>query len=196
MSAAKLITRLTLQPHPEGGWYREIYRSPTRVETPQGGRSALTAIYYLLERGQLSRWHVVRADELWHFYGGAPLELFEYDPTLRRLARHVLGPVATVGADDGVDAAAGSGRSAAEGALGAAVGAGTAAAAVGPARETISVAVIPTGIWQAARSLGAYSLVGCTVGPGFDFADFQFVSDLTSRADHFRGELAPLVSLL
>jgi uncharacterized protein len=165
MSAADLITKLALQPHPEGGWYREIYRSPTRVETARGSRSALTTIYYLLERGQLSRWHVVQADELWHFDGGAPLELFEYDPASRRLARHVLGPVTGGGAVPGTSA-------------------------------TTSVAVIPAGIWQAARSLGTYSLVGCTVGPGFDFADFQFVSDSPSRADHFTGDLAPLASLL
>lgn len=162
MSPAELITRLALQPHPEGGWYREIYRSPTRVETSRGSRSALTTIYYLLEQGQLSRWHVVQADELWHFYGGAPLELFEYHPVPRKLMRHVLGPVATV------DAASG----------------------------TTSVAVIPKGVWQAARSLGPYSLLGCTVGPGFDFADFQFVSGLPSSADHFTVDLAPLACLL
>jgi uncharacterized protein len=162
MSAAELVIKLALQPHPEGGWYREIYRSATRVETGRGSRSALTTIYYLLERGQLSRWHVVQADELWHFYGGAPLELFEYDPASRELMRHVLGPVATFDDTSG----------------------------------TASVAVIPTGVWQAARSLGAYSLVGCTVGPGFDFADFQFVSGLPLHADHFTGDLARLASLL
>src|SRR5262249_48899091 len=88
-----LVSKLALHPHPEGGWYREIYRSPTRVETARGPRSALTTIYYLLEQGQLSRWHVVQADELWHFYAGEPLELLEYDPVTGRFARHVLGPV-------------------------------------------------------------------------------------------------------
>jgi predicted cupin superfamily sugar epimerase len=150
--ASGLIDKLALQPHPEGGWYREIYRSPTRVETARGSRSAITTIYYLLERHQLSRWHVVQADELWHFYAGAPLELLEYDPTTRTLTRHELS-------------------------------------------ET-SVGVIPAGVWQAARSLGEYSLVGCTVGPGFEFADFQFTSDLPSHADHFKGDLAAFASLL
>jgi predicted cupin superfamily sugar epimerase len=150
--ASGLIDKLALQPHPEGGWYREIYRSPTRVETARGSRSAITTIYYLLERHQLSRWHVVQADELWHFYAGAPLELLEYDPATRRLTRHELN-------------------------------------------ET-SVGVIPAGVWQAARSLGEHSLVGCTVGPGFEFADFQFTSDLPSHADHFKGDLAPFASLL
>ena len=151
-SARQLVDKLALQPHPEGGWYREIYRSPTRVETARGPRSAITTIYYLLERHQLSRWHVVQADELWHFYAGAPLELLEYDPTTRKLVRHELS-------------------------------------------ET-SVAVIAAGVWQAARSLGEYSLVGCTVGPGFEFSDFQFTSDLPSHADHFKGDLAPFASLL
>jgi predicted cupin superfamily sugar epimerase len=150
--ARDLVEKLGLQPHPEGGWYREIYRSPTRVQTARGSRSAITTIYYLLERQQLSRWHVVQADELWHFYAGAPLELLEYDPTTRKLVRHQLG-------------------------------------------ET-SVAVIPTGVWQAARSLGEHSLVGCTVGPGFEFADFQFTSDLPSHTEHFQGDLAAFASLL
>jgi len=150
--ARDLVGKLALQPHPEGGWYREIYRSPTRVDTARGSRSAITTIYYLLERHQLSRWHVVQADELWHFYAGAPLELLEYDPTTRKLVRHELSEA--------------------------------------------SVAVIPTAVWQAARSLGEYSLVGCSVGPGFEFADFQFTSDLPSHADHFKGDLAPLASLL
>ena len=51
--AAEMVAQLALQPHPEGGWYREIYRSPTRVETARGSRSALTTIYYLLESSQL-----------------------------------------------------------------------------------------------------------------------------------------------
>src|SRR6202007_3242805 len=121
--------------HPEGGWYREIYRSATRVETARGSRSALTTIYYLLEQNQLSRWHVVQADELWHFYCGAPLELLEYDPVARRLGRHVLGHVAGH-------------------AVGHAVGDGTSDVVGGGASNAAPVAVIPTGVWQAARSLG------------------------------------------
>jgi uncharacterized protein len=155
--AAELVNKLALQPHPEGGWYRELYRSPTRVETAHGSRSALTTIYYLLEQNQLSRWHVVQADELWHFYGGAPLELLAYSALSRKLTRHVLGEV-TAGAT--------------------------------------SVAVIPTDVWQAARSLGEYTLVGCTVGPGFEFADFQFVSELPSHRGHFAGDLAAFADLL
>jgi predicted cupin superfamily sugar epimerase len=184
--ASDLIGKLALQPHPEGGWYREIYRSPTRVQTARGSRSAITTIYYLLERHQLSRWHVVQADELWHFYAGAPLELVEYDPTSRKLVRHMLGHVAA--ASPGAVVPAGTA------AIPPSAGAGAAVRHDAPG--AICVAVIPTGVWQAARSLGEYSLVGCTVGPGFEFADFQFTSDLPSHADHFKGELAPFASLL
>src|SRR6185437_15090096 len=69
MQARDIIRLLSLQPHPEGGWYREIHRSGLQVEAPQGRRTALTTIYYLLERDQVSRWHVVEADEIW--LGGA-----------------------------------------------------------------------------------------------------------------------------
>src|SRR5215468_7557350 len=51
-----LTDELDLEPHPEGGWYREIYRSSDRVQTARGARSAITAIHYLLERDQISRW--------------------------------------------------------------------------------------------------------------------------------------------
>ena len=191
--ATELIARLNLAPHPEGGWYREIYRSATRVETARGSRSALTTIYYLLEQEQLSRWHVVQADEIWHFYAGAPLELVAYAPDTRSFERHVLGDVGGAAAaendvaDNGLGAASGG-----------AVAAGGLAATpwVESVASAASVAVIPTGVWQAARSLGEYSLVGCTVGPGFEFADFQFVSALPSHADHFSGDLARFASLL
>jgi hypothetical protein len=89
--AADVIHRLALQPHPEGGWYREIHRSSQRVSTARGPRSALTDIYYLLERSQLSRWHVVDADEAWHFHDGAPLQLYLYDPADRLLTAPLLG---------------------------------------------------------------------------------------------------------
>src|SRR5512142_791752 len=91
--AVDLISQLALQPHREGGWYREIYRSPVVVQTARGPRSALTTIYYLLESTQLSRWHVVQADELWHFYAGAPLELLAYTPGTRAFERRLLGPL-------------------------------------------------------------------------------------------------------
>jgi len=157
MKARELVDQLSLLPHPEGGWYREVYRSRERVQTRRGLRSALTTIRYLLEQQQLSRWHVVESPEIWHFYDGAPLDLFAYVPATRHLARHVLGHV-------------------------------------GEGNE--SVVVIEAGVWQAARSRGELSLVGCTVGPGFEFEDFRFVAALPDHEAHFTGELAELAHLL
>ncbi|HEY2287961.1 MAG TPA: cupin domain-containing protein [Streptosporangiaceae bacterium] len=72
-----LARRLDLQPHPEGGWYRQTWRSPVSFEPAGygGPRRAATAIYFLLQPGERSRWHVVRSDELWLWHSGGPLEL-------------------------------------------------------------------------------------------------------------------------
>ena len=155
--ARDLIESLALRPHPEGGWYREIYRSRMRVAGPSGARTALTTIYYLLERGAKSRWHIVAADEIWHFYHGAPLELFGYDPQSQVSTRQVL------------DA---------------------------PTEGREPVAILPAGIWQAARTLGDYSLVGCSVAPGFEFADFKLIAELAHHEPHFAGPLKALRDLL
>lgn len=157
MQARTLIDKLDLKPHPEGGSFREIHRSSERVRTSRGARCAITAVYYLLERNQISRWHVVEADEIWHFYEGSPLELLAYDPQPRALVRRVLGSM-----KDGQE----------------------------------RIAVIGKGTWQAARSLGDFSLVGCDVGPGFDFDDFRLVASLSGHLLHFEDKLAPYTSLL
>jgi len=157
MQARAVIDKLDLKPHPEGGSYREIYRSSERVQTVRGARSAITSVYYLLERNQISRWHVVEADEIWHFYEGSPLELLAYDLEARALVRCVLGNT--------VD-------------------------------NHERAAVVRKGFWQAARSMGDFSLMGCSVGPGFDFEDFRFVVSLPGHRVHFEGELAPFASLL
>jgi len=74
--AKALIERLRLAPHPEGGWFRETYRDAAPDGKTDAGRGRMTAIYYLLEVGDLSAWHrVTDADEIWHFYAGAPLAL-------------------------------------------------------------------------------------------------------------------------
>jgi hypothetical protein len=72
-----LAELLDLEPHPEGGWYRQTWRSPVSFTPPgyPGQRSAATAIYFLLHPGEQSRWHVVRSDELWLWHHGGPLEL-------------------------------------------------------------------------------------------------------------------------
>jgi hypothetical protein len=70
ITAAAVIAALGLQPHPEGGWYRETFRAPAT-----GARSAVTAIHFLLEAGQQSHWHRVDADEIWCWHAGSPLAL-------------------------------------------------------------------------------------------------------------------------
>ncbi len=77
--AASVIARLALAPHPEGGFYRELYRSERAVPTEHGERSALTAIYYLLTAETFSAWHRLRSDETWHFHQGAPLSIETLD---------------------------------------------------------------------------------------------------------------------
>ena len=154
--AKALIRKLGLQPHPEGGFYREIHRSGETVSTRRGGRSAVTTIYFLLPRGARSLFHRVESDEIWHHYEGAPLRLLRLDPDFGGKEELRLGP------------------------LGAKAGRG---------KGMAPVAVIPRGHWQAAESLGDYTLVGCTVGPGFDFADFRMVDARTGRKirERFRG---------
>jgi predicted cupin superfamily sugar epimerase len=96
--AAELIAALKLQPHPEGGHYREIFRSPcaVRPETPGDGRptrSALTSIDFLLRRGEFSAWHRVASDEAWHLLEGGPLRLWVMSPAGDRVEAIVLAPV-------------------------------------------------------------------------------------------------------
>ena len=130
MTAAELIKVLALQPHPEGGHYRETFRDDAEVG-PQG-RAASTAIYFLLQAGEVSRWHTVDAVEIWHYYAGDPLEITVHRDGARD--RYVLG----------ADIAAGQ-------------------------RPQV---IVPVMAWQMARPLGAWTLVGCTVAPGFEFAGF------------------------
>jgi predicted cupin superfamily sugar epimerase len=83
LPAEEVVRLLGLLPHPEGGAYRETFRAPA----PDGGRGASTAIYYLLRFGELSAWHRVDADEVWHHYAGAPLELSFSDNGERSVLR-------------------------------------------------------------------------------------------------------------
>lgn len=154
--AAWLVRTLELSPHPEGGHYREVFRSDSRVrrETPPAERTAATSIYFLLAAGEHSRWHRVASDEIWHFYEGDPLELLWLDERAGRLHRELLGPVA---------------------------------------EEARPVRVVPAGCWQAARPLGGFTLVGCSVAPGFDFADFALLSDRPGEAEAARRSFPELV---
>jgi predicted cupin superfamily sugar epimerase len=145
-----LIRTLALIPHPEGGYYGEVYRSSAAVEPTdaRGSRAAITTIYFLLTDGAASRWHRVNSDEIWHFYEGAPLDLWMMSPRDWQVTDHMLGPLS-----DG----------------------------------DRPVMAVPAGWWQAARTRGSYTLVGCTVAPGFDFRDFTLADESMStslRAKH------------
>jgi predicted cupin superfamily sugar epimerase len=139
-SAADLIARLELQPHPEGGHFRETFRDP---RTDAHGRSVSTAIYFLLARGERSHWHRIDAVEIWHYYAGSALTLQIADGGDSRSVR--LGPN---------------------------LAAGEAPQAIVPARA-----------WQAAETSGYWTLVGCTVAPGFDFATFELAPKGWEPAD-------------
>lgn len=132
-SAEDIIRLLELEPHPESGYYREMFRDSRTVD---GGRAASTAIYFLLVKGQRSYWHRVDATEVWHYYAGAPMEL--------RI----------------VEEEAGGGEVLVR--LGADLRTG----------ERPQMAV-PAGAWQMAESLGEWTLIGCTVAPGFEFSGFE-----------------------
>jgi predicted cupin superfamily sugar epimerase len=103
-SARALVARLNLEPHPEGGHYREIYRSPATVRPADDRplRSAATTIYFLLAAGEHSAWHRVRSDEIWHHSEGGPLQMFVASPAIDRVATVTLDrehPVHVVTAD-------------------------------------------------------------------------------------------------
>jgi predicted cupin superfamily sugar epimerase len=93
--ATELLRLLALEPHVEGGHYRRIYESATKIAFGNEARSRATAtsIYYLLAACEISRWHSVDADELWHWYEGESIELLRFDPRDGQLTRHKLGPV-------------------------------------------------------------------------------------------------------
>ncbi|QWG26146.1 cupin domain-containing protein [Bradyrhizobium sediminis] len=129
-TAAEIIARLELKPHPEGGHYRETFRD-SRVDAD--GRSASTAIYFLLARGERSHWHRIDAVETWHYYAGHALTLQVADNADWRTVR--LGSDLTAG--------------------------------------ELPQVVVPAQAWQSAESAGDWTLVGCTVAPGFDFAAFE-----------------------
>lgn len=92
--AQELICTLGLQPHPEGGFYRETFRSGQEVVVAgRPARRAVTNIYFLLAAGSFSAWHRVSADEIWHWYEGQPLELLLAPDDFREVHMHRLGTV-------------------------------------------------------------------------------------------------------
>ena len=130
MTAAEIIERLGLRPHPEGGWYRQTWVA----DAAPGERPSGTCIHFLLQAGEASHWHRVDATEIWLFHAGAPIEL--------RLADSAAGPARAVILGPDLDA--------------------------GQSPQVI----VPPDCWQAARSTGDWTLVSCTVSPGFRFEGF------------------------
>jgi hypothetical protein len=84
---AAIVAALGLAPHPEGGWYREIHRSPVMVATPRGPRAASTSIHFLLAPGDFSAWHRVASDEVWAWHAGDPVDLHVLDLSGHRVVR-------------------------------------------------------------------------------------------------------------
>jgi predicted cupin superfamily sugar epimerase len=137
-TAADMIRKLDLKPHPEGGHYRETFRDTNQVN----GRAASTAILFLIARGERSHWHRIDAVEIWHYYAGAPLKLSVVDGATEEILR--LGPDVH--------------------------------------NDEVPQVTVPARAWQAAESLGDWTLVGCTVAPGFDFNAFELApKDWTPR---------------
>jgi hypothetical protein len=130
MNADEVIRLLGLEAHPEGGYYRETFRDSRKV----GERSVSTAIYFLLKQGEISHWHRIDAVEMWHWYGGAPIQL---------QIRNDEGPIETVLLGNDLR------------------------------KSERPQAIVPAHSWQTAETLGDWTLVGCTVAPGFEFAGFE-----------------------
>jgi len=141
----EIIETLGLQPHPEGGYFKETYRSSGVIpqkslpDSFQGSRHYSTCIYYLLQSGDFSAFHKIRQDEIWHFYIGSPIDLYSISED-GHLTRTVVGNDIN--------------------------------------KDQIPQFVVPKNYWFAATVTlkDGFSLVGCTVAPGFDFKDFTLAS--------------------
>ena len=127
MNASDIIRILDLQPHPEGGHYKETWAASN------DGRPTGTCIYFLLQAGERSHWHKVDATEIWLYHAGAPLSLSVSETEAGPVTQHLLTPDLLRGAPQHI---------------------------------------IPEHHWQSAVSTGAFTLVSCTVSPGFQFSGF------------------------
>ena len=143
-SVSDIIKRLELQPHPEGGYFKETYRSKGLInsenleEAYSGDRNYSTAIYFLLTSDSFSAFHRINQDEVWHFYDGSPIRLYMISPE-GELSSQLIG--------------------------------------LNLEQGELPQFVVPGGHWFSAEVLNSesYSLVGCTVAPGFSFEDFQMI---------------------
>lgn len=129
MTADQIIARLSLAPHPEGGWYRQTWAA----DGP--GRPTFTCIHFLLKANESSHWHRIDATEIWHYNAGAPLLLRLSETDAGPAILHRLGPDLLAGQSPQI--------------------------------------IVPPHHWQAARTTGDWTLVGCTVSPGFQFSGFE-----------------------
>jgi predicted cupin superfamily sugar epimerase len=160
----EIVVRLELVPHPEGGFYRETYRSEELIPAQDlffdrfdGPRNCCTAIYFLLQQGQKSHLHRIKSDEIWHHYEGGQVCIVEVTPH-GELKKTLLGSVRH--------------------------------------HNSLPQYVVRTGNWFGAFAVGdePYSLIGCTVAPGFDFADFE-MADI-QLLDEWQGEERSLLASL
>ncbi len=131
MNAADIIARLKLEPHPEGGHYRQTWMAENE------GRPTGTCIYFLLAEGEVSHWHKVDATEIWLYHAGAPLILSISPSETGPAKEHRLSPDLDAGEPQ---------------------------------------VIVPEDHWQSARSTGDWTLVSCTVSPGFQFAGFTLAT--------------------
>ena len=153
------IARLALIRHPEGGWYRETYRSTESLYAAAlpprfgGARAMSTAIYYLLAAGDRSALHRIKSDEVWHHYAGEAVTMWLLDPATGGVRTLTLG-------GDGEPQA-----------------------------------IVPAGVWYGARVVtGGWALMGGTVAPGFEFADFE-LADRAALCARWRDHRALIESL-
>jgi len=130
MTADQIIKFLQLQPHPEGGWYKQTWKS----EDTLSGRASGTSIYFLLKAGEISHWHKIDSVEIWHYYDGSPLILRTADESNNGIETKILGPDL--------------------------------------AKSHSPQLLVNKNLWQSAETTGDYTLVGCTVSPGFEFSKF------------------------
>ena len=137
----KIIQELDLQPHPEGGYFKETYRSEGEISNNnlptqyKGKRNYSTCIYFMLTSDTFSAFHKINQDEIWHFYDGSPIRLYIITEK-GAYSEHVIGRNFSNG--------------------------------------EVPQLIVPGNSWFAAKIINEndYSLVGCTVAPGFDFSDF------------------------
>ncbi|MFN8322821.1 MAG: cupin domain-containing protein [Chitinophagales bacterium] len=143
--ASYFVQKFSMTEHPEGGWYKETYRSQEHIHADalpdrfNGKRNFSTAIYFLLEGHQFSSFHRIKSDELWHFYAGGTLNIYVID---------FHGELEVIRLGSNLE------------------------------NGEVFQSVVKAGCWFASKPAteNSFSLVGCTVSPGFDFSDFELAT--------------------